>query len=229
MRLCLIGFVLVCAVCPRFAAAQTIVASTVTFSHPMLAAGQNETVTVVARDLSGRPLANASVSIVVRYGSRTVTFHPKRTDGTGRTTLSFHAPPGLTLGKVPVLVTISNGYLRQTVGARFAVSSKATGPTPTPTAHATTSPTPSPTAAANGLTVTASALPPTVIAPNPIYVVVNARYRNVDQPGATVALTTSFKEGKVVSNGTTDAYGVATIRSTHLMRSSLKPSKSWRR
>jgi uncharacterized protein YkwD len=212
LRVSVIVVVLLCGLFPELAGAQTTGASSVTVSHPTLALGQAETITVVARDLAGRPLPNAAVTIVVRFGTRTVTYHPKHTDGAGRTSLSFHAPSGLSSGKIPVLVTISNGYLRQTLGSRFALSSRAIVPSSTSTPHAPISPTPTATGVPNGLTVTASALPPTVTAPNPIYVVVNARYHNLDQPGAAVVVTTSFKEGKVVTNGTTDTYGVATVR-----------------
>jgi len=116
LRLSVIVVVLLCGLFPELAGAQTTGASSVTVSHPTLALGQAETITVVARDLAGRPLPNAAVTIVVRFGTRTVTYHPKHTDGAGRTSLSFHAPSGLSSGKIPVLVTISNGYLTTDVG-----------------------------------------------------------------------------------------------------------------
>jgi uncharacterized protein YkwD len=204
--------VLLFALSPQFAGAQATGSSTVIVAHPTLALGQTETLTIVARDLAGRPLPNASVSLAVRFGSHTATYHLKKTDSSGRTTLSLHAPSGMSSGKIPVLVTISSGFLRQTVAARFALSTKAAAPRATATTATPTVPTATATASASGLAVSASALPPHVVAPNPVYVVVNARSHGVDQPAAAVTVEASFKEGKFVATGTTDAYGVATVK-----------------
>ena len=209
MRHWLIAALALGAFVPRLAAAQSFVGSSVSVAHPTLALGQTEVLTIVARDLAGNVLPNAAVTVTLRAGSKSTTYHLKNTDEAGKTQLALKAPSGVKSGRVAVSVAIISGFLRQTVTTRFALSTK-----PARSAATPGSITPTPTAAetSNGLTVLARALPPHTVAPNPVYIVANALVHAVNQPGATVSVIATFSEGKVTVTSTTDAYGVATIK-----------------
>jgi uncharacterized protein YkwD len=175
--------------------------SSLQIAHQALNPGQAQTLTVRARDLTGKPLVDASVTATIRYGSSARQYGFQPTNAQGVTALTFKPPTGLSWHTATVKLTITNGFLSIPLSGSFTLRG---GKSPAPTA--TSRPT-------GDLIVIARALPPSVIAPTPDWVVVYVRSRNgVNRAGAVATAVARFVEGTVNVSGKTDASGVATLR-----------------
>ncbi|PZS00053.1 MAG: hypothetical protein DLM70_14210, partial [Chloroflexi bacterium] len=188
-----LAIVCVCAA-PSHVSAQSA-GSSLRFGHTALEANQQQSLKVVARDLSGSALAGAAVTASVRYGKVPRTYRLHRTDSSGDTYLAFRVPahPGTSIATVGV--TISNGYLEQALSGSFHIlgfSTPAAGP---------------------ALRVATRLLPSVVVAPEPAYIVVTAETSSGRlAPHTNVWAAVLFAEGPVHLFARADSAGLATLR-----------------
>jgi uncharacterized protein YkwD len=181
---------------PQGISAQAAPLSTARVAHTVLKLGQEQTLTVTARDLAGNPLVGASVVATIVYGTKKQTLHLPPTDLDGHTSASFRPPAGVSRSSAVVDVTINNGYLRIALSTHFTIGL-------VPVAQK----------AASSLVAVVRALPQTVTAPNPLWLVVFAHSRaGQDLAQAQVSALAQFKEGARRVTGATDTSGLATLR-----------------
>lgn len=182
--------------------AQSAQISVVHFAHASLKPGQLQVITVTARDLAGDPLAHASVAAMLRFGAQVKKLNFPRTNSSGTTVASFKTPTYSRAPKVQVSVIVTNGYLTIPLAGTFSLQSTGRKAVPTPASSSSAA-----------LQIVAQALPPSVTAPEPEWLVVYTRSRTgLDRVGAAIDAAVLFKSGTVHVTGRTDNHGVATLR-----------------
>ena len=196
--------------------------SLIRFSHPLLSPGTAQIVTVVARDLGGRPLRRARVVLVVHLATRTAHIHMRPTNSRGMSSVVLHPSAALRGTRVSVDATISTSALLEPVSSSFRILGAPVSPvteTAAPTATATEHParTATPVAAVTpsggSIAVTAQAVPASATAPAPILVVVHVRSAGGQAlPRIPIQSTAAFREGIIPTTGSTDSSGSATLR-----------------
>ena len=168
-------------------------ASSLRLAHGTIDARQSDTLTVTAVDLAGKVMAGAHGTAVMKYGAVSHQYTLPKTNTAGKTVFKFKPPAGAQPGKVSVHVTVSNGALEIQLSTSFKIAGKVP--------------------VSSAILAIARALPPTVTAPQPVWVLVYAHDKSgVSWPNASVKISVAF--GKVSANvyGKTGLDGVATIQ-----------------
>lgn len=225
---------------PPAVLAQSIPVSSIHVAYSTLRPGQTQTVTVIARDLRGRPLAGARAGAKVEIGKRTTVYRMKATDRTGKTLLVLHTASNLANVRVTVHVSVTNGFISIPLSTAFTIRASGAAGTPsatpvrTPTATrtptgsskkstatpvrtalaptATAIPTPTSPGSSGQLVLVPKAVPGSVTAPAPAWIVVYAHTTTgPDVPGVLIHVVAPFIEGAVAAVGETDSTGVASI------------------
>lgn len=216
MRRFLVVSALLVLLLPLSVQAGSLPRSTIRFSHSLLVPGTAQTVTVVARDLSGNPLRRARVVLVVQLATRTAHIRMKPTNTMGVSTVVLHPSASLRGTSVRVIATISTGALSIPVMSTFKITSSGPGasaPAATPTRTIDRTPTPGRTAAPGGpIAVTVEPVPASATAPSPIWIDVHVADAGRALPHVPVQATAVFSEGVIPVTGTTDGSGSAALR-----------------
>jgi len=63
-------------------------------THPVLAGNQQQTLSALARDLSGSPMSGATITATIQYGTTAVTYHLPRANASGESNITFRPPAG---------------------------------------------------------------------------------------------------------------------------------------
>ncbi|GAC1624129.1 MAG: hypothetical protein NVS4B2_01630 [Chloroflexota bacterium] len=164
-------------------------------THPVLAGNQQQTLSVLARDLSGSPMSGAAITATIHYGTTAVTYHLPRTNASGESNITFRPPAGAQWRSATVDIHISNGFLQVALSTAFRRGSAPV------------------VAAGPSLKLIARVLPAEVVAPAPAYIVVATHTaRGIITPRVHVWVAARFKEGVVHLVGIADTAGVATVR-----------------
>lgn len=180
-------------------------------AHISLRPGSLQTVSLTAKDLSGKPLVRASVSATVSYASgsaRQTLLSLPRTNGAGNVSFPFRVPSTARTGSARVHLDVKSGYLQESKDVTFQVAgARSTAGKPVSTPEPTSLP-----AKRQAFKISPRILTVTPVAPQPVWLAVTVRSTSGQTlAGVLVTALSTFAEGPVVSRGTTDATGVATL------------------
>src|SRR5579884_3933720 len=186
-------------------------ASSLHLSSVSVVGGRVETLTVRAFGLSGEPLRHAQILAAFRFSARHTYHRSGWTNSRGIGAVSIVTPRVSRSTHAQVSVVVHSGYLSIPLSANLTVLPSAPpNGTPTPGPSPTSTATPVATA---GVSLVAVAAPPTVTAPNPIWIAAHVQDAGGSNlSGVTVTATAAVAGADQTAASPTNAAGIAMLR-----------------